>query len=106
VAVDSKSSLQLRLDYLKTYSHTANTLSSAFKFLPVIGKYISAAMQRSLPSELLKKWKFPTEFREGFRDEVFAGDGSRGGPARRELTAKERATFDSALNLSSRQSKI
>lgn len=72
----------------------------------MIGKYISAAFERKLPSDLLNKWKFPTQFRDGFQDGAFAGDGSRGGPARRELSLEERNTFESALKLSSRQSKI
>ncbi|KAJ5222244.1 uncharacterized protein N7469_008484 [Penicillium citrinum] len=78
----------------------------AFKFLPVIGKYISAAFQRSLPNDLMTKWKFQTQYRERFQNEVFAGDGSRGGPERREMTISERNFFDGALALSSRQSKI
>lgn len=84
----------------------AKTLSSAFKFLPVIGKYIVGSFERKLPQNLLNKWKFPTQFRERFQGEVFGGDGSRGGPERRELTSKERITFDSALAASVRQSKI
>jgi len=74
--------------------------------LPIIGKYISAAFQRSLPNDLLTKWKFPTQYRERFQNEVFAGDGSRGGPERREMTISERNSFEGALKLSSRQSKI
>ncbi|KAJ5170040.1 uncharacterized protein N7500_002823 [Penicillium coprophilum] len=79
----------------------------AFKFLPVIGKYIVGSFQRKLSQELLDKWKFPTQFRERFQGEVFTGDGSRGGPERRELTAQELDTFDTALKAaSSRPSKI
>jgi sarcosine oxidase/L-pipecolate oxidase len=82
-------------------------VSSAFKFLPVIGKYIVGSWQRKLADVLLEKWKFPTQFREHFQSEVFTGDGSRGGPERRELTAEELDTFDTALKASgSRQSKI
>lgn len=82
-------------------------MSSAFKFLPVIGKYIVGSFQRKLSRELLDKWKFPTRFRERFQGEVFTGDGSRGGPERRELTAQELDTFDTALKAaSSRGSKI
>jgi sarcosine oxidase/L-pipecolate oxidase len=82
-------------------------VSSAFKFLPVIGKYIVGSWQRKLADVLLEKWKFPTQFREHFQGEVFTGDGSRGGPERRELTAEELDTFDTALKASgSRQSKI
>jgi sarcosine oxidase/L-pipecolate oxidase len=74
--------------------------------LPVIGKYIVGSFQRSLPKELLTKWQFPKQFRERFQGDAFGGDGSRGGPERRELTPNERGTFESALKLSSRQSKI
>ncbi|KAJ5206540.1 hypothetical protein N7472_002988 [Penicillium cf. griseofulvum] len=79
----------------------------AFKFLPVIGKHIVGSFQRKLSRGLLDKWKFPTQFRERFQGEVFTGDGSRGGPERRELTAQELDTFDTALKAaSSRPSKI
>lgn len=64
-------------------------------------------MERSLPRDLLDKWRFPSEFRERFQEDVFKGDGSRGGPERREMTARERDAFDSALRAASaRQSKI
>jgi len=72
----------------------------------VIGKYIVGCLQRKLPTDLLNKWKFPTQYRERFQGEVFGGDGSRGGPERREMTSSERATFNAALTASSRQSKI
>jgi sarcosine oxidase/L-pipecolate oxidase len=73
----------------------------------VIGKYIVGSWQRKLSNELLEKWKFPTQFRERFQGEVFTGDGSRGGPERRELTVQELDIFDTALKASgSRQSKI
>ncbi|KAJ5092976.1 hypothetical protein N7456_008837 [Penicillium angulare] len=78
----------------------------AFKFLPVIGKYIISSLQRSLSQDLLKKWSFPTGFRDSFQPDVFGGDGSRGGPERRELTNSERSTFEAALASSYRQSKI
>ena len=65
------------------------------------------SLHRKLSHDLLQKWKFPTEYRRQFQEEVFKGDGSRGGPKRRELTGQERNTFDSALRAASkRQSKI
>ncbi|KAJ5823802.1 FAD dependent oxidoreductase [Penicillium robsamsonii] len=71
----------------------------AFGFLPLIGKYIVGSFQRKLSQELLDKWKFPTQFCER--------DGSRGGLERRELTAQELDTFETALKAaSSRPSKI
>ncbi|KAH6644386.1 FAD dependent oxidoreductase [Boeremia exigua] len=61
----------------------------AFKFLPVLGKYTAMAFTRSLPAELAQKWKFRTEYKS--QKDVFAGDGSRGGPERREFTKEEKA---------------
>lgn len=65
---------------------------SAFKFLPVLGEYISLAIQKRLPPNLASKWRFRNEY-AGCSD-VFLGDGSRGGPARRELSASEKAQLD------------
>ncbi|KAI9150695.1 FAD-dependent oxidoreductase [Paramyrothecium foliicola] len=61
----------------------------AFKFLPVLGKYAKAAMQKSLPQHLSQRWRFRQEYRTS--KDVFKGDGSRGGPVRREFTAEEKA---------------
>ncbi|EXJ88752.1 hypothetical protein A1O3_01816 [Capronia epimyces CBS 606.96] len=61
----------------------------AFKFLPVLGKYIVGAMKRDLPLDLLHKWRFRTEYCQA--QDLFKGDGSRGGPHRREFLAEERA---------------
>ena len=54
------------------------------------------SFQLRLSRELLDKWKFPTQSRGRFQ-EIFRGDGRRGGPERRELTAQELGTFDPAL---------
>ncbi|PLN76177.1 FAD dependent oxidoreductase [Aspergillus taichungensis] len=79
----------------------------AYKFLPVIGKYIVGSLERSLPRDLLEKWKFPTQFRGAAKDQLFQGDGSRGGPERRELTDEEKHRYQSALlAASTRQSKL
>ncbi|KAF9869891.1 sarcosine oxidase [Colletotrichum karsti] len=64
----------------------------AFKFLPVLGEYMSMALKKSLPRNLADKWRFRTEYEN--RTDVFLGDGSRGGPARRELTGPERSRLD------------
>lgn len=61
--------------------------ASAFKFLPVLGKYTGKAFTRSLPKELAHKWRFRTDYNQ----DAFAGDGSRGGPDRREFTLEEKA---------------
>lgn len=71
-------------------------ISSAFKFLPAFREYIVGSFQLRLSRELLDKWKFPTQSRGRFQ-EIFRGDGRRGGPERRELTAQELGTFDPAL---------
>ncbi|KAB8242520.1 FAD dependent oxidoreductase [Aspergillus flavus] len=62
---------------------------SAFKFLPVLGDYTFLAFTKRLPEHLAKKWRFRTEYKDD--KDTFLGDGSRGGPARRELHARERA---------------
>ncbi|KAE8148735.1 FAD dependent oxidoreductase [Aspergillus avenaceus] len=79
----------------------------AFKFLPVLGKYIVGCFEKQLPKEYLEKWQFPTEYKDRFAGDVFKGDGSRGGPERRELTNLEHDTFTTALSAAAtRQSKI
>ncbi|RHZ67196.1 NAD(P)/FAD-dependent oxidoreductase [Aspergillus thermomutatus] len=79
----------------------------AFKFLPVLGKYIVGSIERKLPRELLEKWKFPIQFRERFQGDAFQGDGSRGGPERREMTLQEREAYTAAMTTASmRRSKI
>ncbi|KAE8146963.1 FAD dependent oxidoreductase [Aspergillus avenaceus] len=61
----------------------------AFKFLPILGVYMSLALKRSLPPKLAEKWRFRKDYET--QDSAFKGDGSRGGPIRRELEAQERA---------------
>lgn len=61
---------------------------SAFKFLPVLGEYMFKAVERQLPENLARKWRFRTEYQG--RPDTFAGDGSRGGPERREFTKLEK----------------
>ncbi|KAL3291388.1 FAD dependent oxidoreductase [Colletotrichum asianum] len=67
----------------------------AFKFLPVLGEYMSLGLKRTLPANLSSKWRFRMEYKD--RPDVFEGDGSRGGPARRELSLEERARLDSVV---------
>ncbi|KAM0564605.1 hypothetical protein ACHAPJ_000820 [Fusarium lateritium] len=64
----------------------------AFKFLPVLGEYMSKAIHRRLPSNLTHKWRFRTDYKDN--SNAFPGDGSRGGPIRRELSSVERAKLD------------
>jgi len=62
---------------------------SGFKFLPVLGRYTARAFRKQLPPDLAHKWRFRTEYQHS--EDVFKGDGSRGGPERRELKLEERA---------------
>jgi len=83
VEVDSK----LHID--KSRSFTLTNVCSGFKFLPVLGKYLVQGFESSLPQEHASKWRFRNEYRN-IQDE-FHGDGSRGGPLRRELSTQEKA---------------
>jgi sarcosine oxidase/L-pipecolate oxidase len=69
--------------------HHTNTTDSAFKFLPVMPKYVGQAFNQNLPAHLAKKWRFRTEYQDDV--EAFLGDGSRGGPERREFNMQEKA---------------
>ncbi|KAF4456032.1 hypothetical protein F53441_1753 [Fusarium austroafricanum] len=59
-----------------------------FKFLPVLGKYITDCFEDKASKELRHKWRLraPTG-----QDMVKQGDGSRGGPPLRKLTRAEQA---------------
>ena len=70
----------------------SNTIYSAFKFLPVLGEYMAKAVQGKLPANLAKKWRFRTEYQND--PNTFVGDGSRGGPLRREFTQSEKASLE------------
>ncbi|KAH6967612.1 FAD dependent oxidoreductase [Ilyonectria sp. MPI-CAGE-AT-0026] len=59
----------------------------AFKFLPVLGEYVSLGLKGLLPADLAEKWRFREEFKGD--SNAFEGDGSRGGPERRELRPDE-----------------
>ncbi|RDW67592.1 FAD dependent oxidoreductase-5 [Coleophoma cylindrospora] len=55
-----------------------------FKFMPVLGKYIADCFENKASQEMREKWRFrPVESVD------MRGDGSRGGPDRRPLTAVE-----------------
>ena len=72
--------------------YTNTSYCSAFKFLPVLGEYLSLGIKKKLPPHLANKWRFRKDYEH--RSDAFLGDGSRGGPARRELNAHERAKLD------------
>ncbi|OAG09784.1 FAD dependent oxidoreductase [Paraphaeosphaeria sporulosa] len=61
----------------------------AFKFLPILGECMVKGLNKQLPEHLAAKWRFRTEYKDD--KDVFLGDGSRGGPARRELDPQEKA---------------
>ncbi|KAH6964455.1 FAD dependent oxidoreductase [Fusarium avenaceum] len=60
----------------------------AFKFLPVLGKYIADCFEDKAAKEIRHKWRLraPTG-----QDMIKKGDGSRGGPPLRKLTRMEQA---------------
>lgn len=62
---------------------------SAFKFMPVLAKYMGQAIHKTLPVKLSEKWRFRMDFQG--KDDAFQGDGSRGGPLRRKLNRQESA---------------
>ncbi|KAF9739304.1 hypothetical protein PMIN03_001725 [Paraphaeosphaeria minitans] len=61
----------------------------AFKFLPVLGECMAQDLKKQLPEHLAEKWRFRTEYKDDRG--VFLGDGSTGGPVRRELDSQEKA---------------
>lgn len=71
-------------------------MRSAFKFLPLLGRYVVDSMHRSLPAHLADKWKF--RGRQQSASDTWEGDGSRGGPARRELSPVEEMQVASRPN--------
>ena len=77
-------------DSLTTYRICGLTDFGAFKFLPVLGQYAADAVERSLPIEMQNRWRFRIEYRN---KHAFNGDGSRGGPERREFTQQEKANL-------------
>lgn len=63
---------------------------SAFKFLPVLGKYVADCFENRAPRELRQKWRLKTPT-NGTGSAVMAGDGSRGGPPLRKLSVQEQS---------------
>ncbi|KAJ4288649.1 hypothetical protein N0V90_011886 [Kalmusia sp. IMI 367209] len=56
----------------------------AFKFLPVLGRYVVDAFEGNAVEEQLSKWGWKPS-----SEPISKGDGSRGGPPRRQLTTSE-----------------
>ncbi|KAL4971950.1 FAD dependent oxidoreductase [Aspergillus desertorum] len=64
----------------------------AFKFLPVMGKYVADCFENRASSELRQKWKLKAPKRESASSSVvMSGDGSRGGPPLRKLSVLEQS---------------
>ncbi|KAI9927104.1 hypothetical protein ASPWEDRAFT_143793 [Aspergillus wentii DTO 134E9] len=61
----------------------------AFKFLPVLGKYIADCFEGKASEALRKKWRLRLPHES--KGSIMAGDGSRGGPPQRKLTVLEQA---------------
>ncbi|KAM0199053.1 hypothetical protein ACHAPI_003498 [Fusarium lateritium] len=60
----------------------------AFKFLPVLGRYVADCFEDTAPKEIRHKWRLRAPTGE---DMIKKGDGSRGGPPLRKLTRMEQA---------------
>ncbi|KPM36568.1 hypothetical protein AK830_g9986 [Neonectria ditissima] len=60
----------------------------AFKFLPVLGRYIADCFENKTSPEVRRKWRFRLSKGEEI---VKFGDGSRGGPPLRTLADREQA---------------
>lgn len=62
------------------------TSNSAFKFLPVLGRYVADSFEGKASDQQRKKWEWTASV-----NPMLKGDGSRGGPPRRVLTREEQA---------------
>ncbi|KAG9568209.1 fructosyl amino acid oxidase, partial [Aureobasidium melanogenum] len=58
----------------------------AFKLLPILGRYVVDNFEGTASEEQQKKWEWPES-----ATPIMPGDGSRGGPSRRVLTAEEQS---------------
>ena len=57
---------------------------SAFKFLPILGRYVADAFELKAPEEQKLKWAWKPS-----AEPISKGDGSRGGPPRRRALSSE-----------------
>lgn len=64
---------------------------SAFKFLPVLGKYVADCVEGKAEAGLREKWRLNITEGKGTGEINMAGDGSRGGPPLRRLSLQEQA---------------
>lgn len=63
--------------------------SSAFKFLPVLGKYVADCFEDKASKAIRHQWRLRESNGDG--STMKPGDGSRGGPPLRVLTRLEQA---------------
>lgn len=63
--------------------------SSAFKFLPVLGKYVADCFEDKASNEIRHQWRLRESEDDG--STMKPGDGSRGGPPLRVLTRLEQS---------------
>ncbi|RDW86103.1 NAD(P)/FAD-dependent oxidoreductase [Aspergillus mulundensis] len=64
----------------------------AFKFLPVLGKYVADCFEDRASNELRQKWRLKAPEKESVGGSVvMSGDGSRGGPPLRKLSVLEQS---------------
>ncbi|KAH6681568.1 FAD dependent oxidoreductase [Halenospora varia] len=61
----------------------------AFKFLPVLGRYVADVFEGVASQEMKNKWSYAN----AMNGSPSKGDGSRGGPKRRNLNVTERANL-------------
>ncbi|KAH8435218.1 NAD(P)/FAD-dependent oxidoreductase [Aspergillus melleus] len=63
----------------------------AFKFLPVLGRYVADCVEEKADASLREKWRLAMPEGKVTGEISMAGDGSRGGPPLRKLTVLEQA---------------
>lgn len=79
---------------MASHSCTLNTTltfvpKSAFKFLPVLGKYVADCFEGTASKELRHQWRLIPG--DGQQPLAMYGDGSRAGPPLRVLAKEEQA---------------
>jgi sarcosine oxidase/L-pipecolate oxidase len=62
------------------------TTNSAFKFMPILGRYVVDSFEGIASAEQKEKWRWVES-----ATPIMPGDGSRGGPPRRVLTKEEQS---------------
>lgn len=65
----------------------ANISFSAYKFLPVLGRYLADSFELKAGEEMKTRW----QIKHSSLASMVCNDGSRRGPPRRQLSKEERA---------------